>query len=51
MTGIWQILGSARIPFDEMVKLDYLYGANWSVWLDIKILLRTIPHVLNGRGL
>jgi exopolysaccharide biosynthesis polyprenyl glycosylphosphotransferase len=51
MTGIWQILGSTRIPFDEMVKLDYLYGANWSVWLDIKILLRTIPHVMSGRGI
>jgi exopolysaccharide biosynthesis polyprenyl glycosylphosphotransferase len=51
MTGIWQILGSTRIPFGEMVKLDYLYGANWSVWLDIKILLRTIPHVLRGRGI
>jgi exopolysaccharide biosynthesis polyprenyl glycosylphosphotransferase len=51
MTGVWQILGSARIPFEEMVKLDYLYGANWSLWLDVKILLRTIPYVLNGRGL
>jgi exopolysaccharide biosynthesis polyprenyl glycosylphosphotransferase len=51
MTGVWQILGSARIPFAEMVKLDYLYGANWSVWLDLKILLRTIPYVLSRQGL
>jgi exopolysaccharide biosynthesis polyprenyl glycosylphosphotransferase len=51
VTGMWQILGSARIPMSEMVKIDYLYGANWSLWLDIKILLRTIPFVLGRRGL
>jgi exopolysaccharide biosynthesis polyprenyl glycosylphosphotransferase len=51
MTGIWQVLGSARVPLNEMVKLDYLYGANWSLWLDLKILLRTVPHVLGRRGM
>ena len=51
MTGPWQIFGSARIPLDEMVKIDYLYGANWSLWLDMKILLRTVPFVLGRRGL
>jgi exopolysaccharide biosynthesis polyprenyl glycosylphosphotransferase len=51
MTGIWQVLGSARIPLDEMVKLDYLYRANWSLWLDIKILIRTVPFVFARRGL
>jgi exopolysaccharide biosynthesis polyprenyl glycosylphosphotransferase len=51
MTGFWQILGSSRVPRDEMVKIDYLYGANWSLWLDVKILLRTVPHVLARRGL
>jgi exopolysaccharide biosynthesis polyprenyl glycosylphosphotransferase len=51
MTGLWQILGSARIPMDEMVKLDYMYGANWSLWVDVKILLRTIPFVVGRRGL
>ncbi len=51
VTGLWQIFGSARIPLDEMVKIDYVYGANWSLWLDIKILLRTIPFVLGRRGL
>jgi exopolysaccharide biosynthesis polyprenyl glycosylphosphotransferase len=50
MTGLWQILGSPRIPMPEMVKLDYLYGANWSIWLDLKILLRTVPYVLRRRG-
>jgi exopolysaccharide biosynthesis polyprenyl glycosylphosphotransferase len=51
VTGMWQIFGSARIPLDEMVKIDYLYGANWSLWLDMKILLRTVPVVLGRRGL
>ena len=51
MTGLWQIYGSARIPMEEMVKIDYLYGANWSLWLDLKVLLRTVPYVLSRRGL
>lgn len=51
MTGVWQILGPARVPLSEMVKLDYLYGSHWSLWLDVKILLRTIPHVVSRRGL
>lgn len=51
VTGLWQIFGSARIPLNEMVKIDYLYGANWSLWLDIKILLRTVPFVVGRRGL
>jgi exopolysaccharide biosynthesis polyprenyl glycosylphosphotransferase len=51
MTGLWQIFGSSRIPMHEMVKIDYIYGANWSLWLDLKILLRTIPYVLARRGL
>jgi lipopolysaccharide/colanic/teichoic acid biosynthesis glycosyltransferase len=51
MTGMWQIFGSSRIPMEEMVKIDYLYGANWSIWLDLKILLRTIPYVLRRRGM
>jgi exopolysaccharide biosynthesis polyprenyl glycosylphosphotransferase len=52
MTGHWQILGSsARIPLDEMVKLDYLYVANWSPWNDMKLLLRTVPFVFGRRGL
>jgi exopolysaccharide biosynthesis polyprenyl glycosylphosphotransferase len=51
MTGLWQIFGSSRIPMSEMVKIDYLYGANWSIWLDLKILLRTVPYVVHRRGL
>lgn len=51
MTGLWQIFGSSRIPMREMVKIDYFYGANWSMWLDLKILIRTIPYVIRRRGL
>src|SRR6202142_2757328 len=51
MTGPWHILGPARVPLREMVAIDYLYVANWSLWTDVKILLRTIPHVLQKRGL
>lgn len=51
MTGLWQVFGSARIPMHEMVKIDYIYGANWSVWLDVKILLRTLPYMVTRRGL
>jgi lipopolysaccharide/colanic/teichoic acid biosynthesis glycosyltransferase len=51
MTGVWQIAGSSRVPLDEMVAMDYLYIVNWSLWSDLKILLRTIPHVLGRRGL
>ena len=50
MTGHWQILGSSRVPLAEMVKLDYLYVAGWSLWSDVKILLRTLPHVMARRG-
>jgi exopolysaccharide biosynthesis polyprenyl glycosylphosphotransferase len=51
MTGHWQILGPARVPLQEMVAIDYLYVANWSLWTDLKILLRTVPHVVGRRGL
>ncbi len=51
MTGPWQILGPSKAPLQEMVAIDYLYVANWSLWGDVKILLRTVPHVLGRRGL
>ena len=50
MTGPWQVLGSSRIPLAEMVSLDYVYVTNWSLWMDVKLLLRTLPHVLARRG-
>jgi exopolysaccharide biosynthesis polyprenyl glycosylphosphotransferase len=51
MTGPWQVLGPSRPPLAEMVKTDYLYAANWSLWTDIKIVMRTFAHVLAQRGL
>ncbi len=50
LTGPWQVMGRNAIPFDEMVKLDYLYVAEWSLWNDIKLLLRTLPVVVGRRG-
>ena len=50
ITGYWQVLGRTRIPFEEMVKLDYLYVMNWSLWEDVRLMLRTLPVVLAGRG-
>ena len=51
MTGQWQISGSARVPLEDMVKLDHLYVSNWTLWGDVKILLRTVPYVASRRGL
>ena len=50
ITGLWQVLGRTDIPFDEMVKLDYIYVTNWSLLWDMKILFQTIPVVLSRRG-
>jgi exopolysaccharide biosynthesis polyprenyl glycosylphosphotransferase len=50
LTGLWQVLGRTNIPFDEMVKLDYLYVTNWSLWTDIRLILRTFPAVITRRG-
>jgi exopolysaccharide biosynthesis polyprenyl glycosylphosphotransferase len=50
LTGLWQVLGRTRIPFEEMVKLDYLYVTNWSLWTDVRLILRTVPAVLRRRG-
>jgi exopolysaccharide biosynthesis polyprenyl glycosylphosphotransferase len=51
ITGPWQILGPARVPLREMGAIDYLYVANWSLWGDFKIMLRTVGHVVGRRGL
>ena len=51
MTCLWQVNGRNEIhEFDEWVKLDLEYIDNWSLWLDFKILIRTIPAVLKGTG-
>jgi lipopolysaccharide/colanic/teichoic acid biosynthesis glycosyltransferase len=50
MTGLWQVLGRSDIPFDEMVKLDYLYVTTWSLASDFRLILRTFPLVARRRG-
>ena len=50
MSGHWQVLGRTAIPFEEMVKLDYLYVTNWSLWADVRLMLHTVPAVLSRRG-
>jgi lipopolysaccharide/colanic/teichoic acid biosynthesis glycosyltransferase len=50
MTGVWQVLGRTNIPFEEMVKLDYLYVTSWTLWTDIRLILRTVPVVVTRRG-
>ena len=50
MTGLWQISGRSNLSFDDLVRLDFYYLDNWSIWLDISILARTIPAVISQRG-
>jgi exopolysaccharide biosynthesis polyprenyl glycosylphosphotransferase len=50
LTGLWQVLGRTSIPFEEMVKLDYLYVTNWSLWGDLRLILRTVPAMVTQRG-
>jgi exopolysaccharide biosynthesis polyprenyl glycosylphosphotransferase len=50
MTGLWQISGRSSLSFDDLVRLDFYYLDNWSIWLDITILAKTIPAVLARRG-
>jgi exopolysaccharide biosynthesis polyprenyl glycosylphosphotransferase len=50
LTGLWQVSGRSSVPFDEMVKLDLYYIEHWSLLLDFKIMLRTIPVMLFGSG-
>jgi exopolysaccharide biosynthesis polyprenyl glycosylphosphotransferase len=50
ITGLWQVSGRNEIDFNQWMKMDLEYIDNWSLWLDIKILLKTIPVVLSGKG-
>ena len=50
MTGLWQVSGRSELDFDELVRLDFLYLERWSVFLDLTILLKTIPAVIRARG-
>jgi exopolysaccharide biosynthesis polyprenyl glycosylphosphotransferase len=50
MTGLWQVSGRIDLSFDDLVRLDFYYIENWSIWLDITILAKTLPAVLARRG-
>jgi exopolysaccharide biosynthesis polyprenyl glycosylphosphotransferase len=50
MTGLWQVSGRAELGFDDLVRLDFLYLERWSVFLDLTILVKTLPAVIWGRG-
>ncbi len=50
ITGLWQVQGRRDPSFDRYVSLDVAYIENWSIWLDIKIIVRTIGVVLAGTG-
>ena len=49
ITGMWQVLGASDIPFDEMTRLDYIYVTNWSMWGDIRLIVRTFPALARAR--
>jgi lipopolysaccharide/colanic/teichoic acid biosynthesis glycosyltransferase len=50
ITGLWQVKGRSRVPFDDMVRLDIQYARQWSIWLDVTILLQTPRAVFLGDG-
>ncbi len=50
LTGLWQVNGRSDLSFDEMIRLDLYYVETWSPWLDLKLIMRTLPAVVGGRG-
>ena len=50
VTGLWQISGRSNLGFDDLVRLDFTYLENWSIWLDISIIIRTLPAILSRKG-
>lgn len=50
LTGLWQISGRNELDFERWMALDLQYIDTWSPWLDLKILAKTVPAVLSGRG-
>ena len=50
LTGLWQVSGRSSLPFEKAIELDLYYVENASLWLDLKILAKTIPAVLSRRG-
>jgi lipopolysaccharide/colanic/teichoic acid biosynthesis glycosyltransferase len=50
ITGLWQISGRSNLSFDDLVRLDFYYLENWSVWMDVAVLVRTPFAVIRGKG-
>jgi lipopolysaccharide/colanic/teichoic acid biosynthesis glycosyltransferase len=50
ITGLWQVSGRSDVSYEERVRLDMHYIRNWSIWLDLQLLVQTIPAVLRARG-
>jgi lipopolysaccharide/colanic/teichoic acid biosynthesis glycosyltransferase len=50
LTGLWQVSGRNEVPFEEMCLMDIYYIENWSLGMDLQIILRTVPHVLLAHG-
>lgn len=50
VTGLWQVSGRSELTFEERIELELFYAQNWTFWLDIKILFKTVLVVLKGRG-
>jgi exopolysaccharide biosynthesis polyprenyl glycosylphosphotransferase len=50
ITGLWQVSGRNRLSFEEMVRIDVFYIENWSLWLDVKIIMLTLPAIFRGDG-
>src|SRR5205823_601454 len=50
MTGLWQVRGRTDADYDAMIRLDFQYTRGWSIWLDFKILIETLPAIISGRG-
>jgi lipopolysaccharide/colanic/teichoic acid biosynthesis glycosyltransferase len=50
ITGLWQVSGRSDISYEERVRLDMFYIRNWTVWLDLQLLIRTLPAAIKGEG-
>jgi lipopolysaccharide/colanic/teichoic acid biosynthesis glycosyltransferase len=50
ITGLWQVSGRSDVAYEERVRLDMYYIRNWSIWLDLQLILQTIPAVIKGKG-
>jgi lipopolysaccharide/colanic/teichoic acid biosynthesis glycosyltransferase len=50
ITGLWQVSGRSDVSYDERVRMDMYYIRNWTLWLDIYLLLATIPAAIRKKG-